>query len=52
MVKEIKFKCLYCGKENITTDMIALDDYVACEKCRGLHDIEINDNNEIVVEEF
>lgn len=48
---DINFKCLYCGAKNKTTDML-IEEYVECERCSGLHDIEINDENEVVVVEF
>lgn len=48
---KISFECLYCRTKNYTTDT-EIEEYIECSKCQGLHDIEINDDGEIIVEEF
>lgn len=48
---KISFQCLYCGAKNYTTDN-EIDEYIQCEKCKGLHDIKINEDGEIIIEEF
>ena len=48
---KISFECLYCGEKNYIDDTL-LDEYIDCESCGELHDIEINDEGEVIVEEF
>jgi len=47
----IIYKCPYCGTINeVNTEEI--DEYVNCSNCDGLVDVEIDDDGNIVAEEF
>lgn len=49
---EIEYQCLYCGESNTTTELIAQEDYCECISCGGLHDIELEEDGEVIVNEF
>ena len=49
---KIKYLCLYCGAENFTNEVTSQEDYCKCVECGGLHDIEIEDDGEVIVNEF